>query len=612
MKYTLFFKLTVIFSLLCVNYGIAQVQLFKPIDLKKSSAADHNMIELELSQSVFQSLKKSKSTSIKIALPFGQDLVKNVVVREVFLFDKDAIIKIRHADHDELIDPSYLKFYTGTIEGEKSSLVALTISEDEIIGVISYQGISWNLEANPDKSKKSSYFFYPEQQNVNHQLDCLDTDFEELQPTVIETYDPRQTKSSNSQMMSTVDLYIECDHIMYQSFNNNNGSVISYTAGLLNTVNSIYNMSNIHLNVTQIEVWATPDPYDAANAESSVELLNKFKCQLDGNYNGRIAHLLSTVNQFGGIANRRSSCPYDKPLYAFSRIFTSYDTNLSNYSWSVNVIAHEVGHNLSSKHTHACVWYGNDTQIDDCANMLSVTNNKDTDCDDVIDNVEEAEGSDCLNPNNPILPVSPAKGTVMSYCHAYGGIGIDLSQGFHPEVTNKMKNFIDNCLTTDVTVHCSIVQPSEISILELGPNELQLTCSRITGVDNYAWNFVVNEDCYDRFTIVTSNNSVIVNNVLSNKEYEIICVLNCDTSTVWGDWSCPVYYTMQPCIANKSLSGPYSSEIKYEDAYNQIDSWEMIQDTSEVHYYYGNQTILHPGFSVEKESLLVIDTTTCL
>ena len=40
--------------------------------------------------------------------------------------------------------------------------------------------------------------------------------------------------------------------------------------------------------------------------------------------------------------------------------------NVPTYSWTVMVFTHEMGHLMGSRHTHACVWNGNNTQIDGC------------------------------------------------------------------------------------------------------------------------------------------------------------------------------------------------------------------------------------------------------
>ena len=50
----------------------------------------------------------------------------------------------------------------------------------------------------------------------------------------------------------------------------------------------------------------------------------------------------------------------------FSGIQSSY-ANVPTYSWTVEVFTHEMGHLMGSRHTHACVWNGNNTAIDGCA-----------------------------------------------------------------------------------------------------------------------------------------------------------------------------------------------------------------------------------------------------
>jgi hypothetical protein len=100
------------------------------------------------------------------------------------------------------------------------------------------------------------------------------------------------------------------------------------------------------------------------------------------------------------------------------------------YSWSVMVVAHEFGHLFGSRHTHACVWNGNNTAIDGCAGAT--------------------EGG-CSLPGNP-----SGGGTIMSYCHL--NVGINFSLGFGPQPANVIVSNVNNasclgnCCPSNITI----------------------------------------------------------------------------------------------------------------------------------------------------------------
>jgi len=87
----------------------------------------------------------------------------------------------------------------------------------------------------------------------------------------------------------------------------------------------------------------------------------------------------------------------------------------------VMVVTHEFGHLFGSRHTHACVWNGDNTAIDGCAGYT--------------------EGS-CSLPGNP-----PQGGTIMSYCHQQS-VGINFALGFGLQPGNVIRNSVinGNCL----------------------------------------------------------------------------------------------------------------------------------------------------------------------
>ena len=91
---------------------------------------------------------------------------------------------------------------------------------------------------------------------------------------------------------------------------------------------------------------------------------------------------------------------YPGPAALSAGLSTSV-VNYPNYSYNIQNVAHEVGHVLGLRHTHACVWNGNNSQIDDCGNVIANNGNK------------TAEGNNCFTPSSPILP--GANGTIMSF-----------------------------------------------------------------------------------------------------------------------------------------------------------------------------------------------------
>lgn len=588
---------------LCFALGLSLTAQYQPFSLaSKHTKNKTDIFILDAKNDDIKNIHLEKSNDISISLPIGNKGLKTLSLTKSKAFD-NVVFSARSTEGETLISDFQSLHYTGIVTGEKTSLVSISVSEGEMSGIISFGRQNWNLQK--DKGTDSYKLFHDDNILQDNSTFCeSESNHHELEINDQNTL----TKSKSSTTMSTVDVYFECDYQMFTHFGSDVDSTLNYATSLLNTVNLIYNMANINLKISQIQVWTTPDPYDANNANSASDVLNALKCELDGVYNGRIAHLLSTTNQFGGIANRRDYCPYREPLYSFSRIFRGFNSNLDVYSWSVNVIAHEIGHNLSSPHTHNCSWNGNNTQIDDCANVYSTSNNNDSDCDGVIDNIEEASGSDCFDILNPIIP---PKGTIMSYCHlSSSGNGVDLSQGFHIQVANKMKHYLDHCLSSSTFIYCPMPQSADIVISSPNPNELVLTCNLVSGIDGYAWYIKPDLPCTQDTTIVTTSNTLTYTNADDRTNYIVKCLLNCDSGPEWGEWSCEKEFRTD-CHVSQTLTGTVADVAKLESASDFIHSDEYIVDNSFVTYHVGNEATLSTGFEVELASTFQVYITIC-
>jgi hypothetical protein len=225
--------------------------------------------------------------------------------------------------------------------------------------------------------------------------------------------------------------YIEVDRDVFLD----KGSLpatVNYVTGLFNQSAILYQNENIPIALSNMLVWTTPSPYAGLN--TSQALLQRFQ-QTRRVYDGDLGHLVALRTQAGGVAAGFNGLCNDNRTQsmAFSGIEPAY-SNVPTYSWTVQVFTHEMGHLLGSRHTHACVWNGNNTAIDGCAGAV--------------------EGS-CPLPGYP-----PGGGTIMSYCHFAGRPGINFNNGFGPQPGNVIRNRFASASCLDVRMFASYVPQS--------------------------------------------------------------------------------------------------------------------------------------------------------
>jgi hypothetical protein len=211
-----------------------------------------------------------------------------------------------------------------------------------------------------------------------------------------------------------VEIAIDIDYYTYNTFGNCDDA-ISWALAILAGVDEIYRTSLndvITLQASYINIWQTTDPY-AAYVEDAGGMLDELRNtwladNILSSSNHDLVHLMSKRGNTGtgGIAWIDGVCNN----YGFG--FSSYMDNqtsfsIPNYSWNLNVVGHELGHNFGSNHTHWCGWPGGP-----------------------IDNCGDLEGPCSGYTNNP----QGQLGTMMSYCHAISGGSVTLE--FHETVAS--------------------------------------------------------------------------------------------------------------------------------------------------------------------------------
>ena len=327
-------------------------------------------------------------------------------------------------------------YYTGQVldrQAKQYSIAALSITGDEIMAMMNIGGDNYVLGAVKDGQgkKTADYVFYNDDNlQVPNTFTCgTETGLHQLDNPMTKL----QAKSAGAK--NIVRVQFEADFQMYHDFGNSIPNTANYVTGLFNMVATIYHQEGIVTQISKIVVWNVADPYGISAAVGSGDVLNKFRDRknLTG-ITGDLAHLLSTKPVgHGGIAWIDVLCfPTIGYRTAYSNISTTY-SNFPLYSWTIDVVTHEMGHNLGSPHTHDCSWgAGGNQALDNCY----------------------ATSGGC-----PAGPAPVNGGTIMSYCHlTSAGKNFNLGFGTQPGNLIRSKVAAATCLTK-AFLDCASAQP---------------------------------------------------------------------------------------------------------------------------------------------------------
>jgi Metallo-peptidase family M12/Fibronectin type III domain/SprB repeat/Reprolysin family propeptide len=320
-------------------------------------------------------------------------------------------------------------YYRGAISGKPGSVAAISIFDNEIIGVLADKvngnmviGAIKDAEGNPT----GQHIIYKEKDLLIRNTIACDTDDKDLvDPHEHSPLPQFDFSNANVQYVGCpVSVYVEADNSIYTGNGSNTINVGNYVTGVFNILATIYANENIHTHIREIKVWTVADPY--VSATNTATALNLFNTQMSTGFNGDLAHLFSFRGLGGGRAYIGAMCGSMGIRTAVSGNMSNSYNQFPTYSWSSMVITHEMGHNLNSPHTQSCSWPGG-----------------------AIDNCFTTEGG-C-----PPGPAPVNGGTIMSYCHLVAA-GINLANGFGPLPGNRIRNYVTasncNCTCNNMTV----------------------------------------------------------------------------------------------------------------------------------------------------------------
>jgi hypothetical protein len=329
--------------------------------------------------------------------------------------------------------------YRGIVRDNPNSLVALSVFSDGIMAMISDEGGDWQLGRLEDGSGKH-ILYHKNDLKATSPFSCFADD-------KAVAHEAEEAVEDRGVGCKTVTVYFECDYKLFTDKGSNTTTVSNYVTGLFNQVSTLYANENVGIAISQIYVWTSPDPYTSYGSTSAV--LNAFRSTRGTNFSGNLAHFLSTRSLGGGIAYLDVIC-FKTYAFGVSAISASYQ-NVPTYSWSVEVVTHELGHNLGSWHTQSCNWPNG-----------------------ALDNCYPVEGS--CSPG----PAPSNGGTIMSYCHLTS-YGINFNNGFGSVPGNHVRNKVLNasCLSSSGTA------PIGLNTTNVTASSATLSWGAVSGATTY-------------------------------------------------------------------------------------------------------------------------------
>jgi hypothetical protein len=339
--------------------------------IESISRAVSGAVLTRLDESVQSQLLREKRSSLTIELPFTDGSNRTLHLKRFNILAPNAKTVAGSDDGDrEFSIRQHFVTYRGYMEGEESSLVSISLSPLGVIGVVNSFGENYVIASLEQHSefKKGDYVIFRESRVKLARNFLCDSELMQASAQVEEimaSIRPGAFNAATSTLLEC-EVALESDYETYLQFGSSVVNATSYMLSLMSVASALYIRDlNVKIIITFTRVWDTVnDPY---NGTSSGQLLNQFRNHWISNMqfvHRDLAHYISTrPGGLGGIAPSIGGlCQILSNGYAFSNTDGLF-SGLPVYSWDVDVVSHETGHNFGSYHTHSCTW---NPPIDTC------------------------------------------------------------------------------------------------------------------------------------------------------------------------------------------------------------------------------------------------------
>lgn len=449
-------------------------------------AAAEDITVMKLNKSEISRIISEKPDALEMTFPFeGKNISLELVKNNIFTQDFKVNTDKGYTDYTPGV------YYHGIVKGNSESLVAISFFGNDVVGVISVQEIG-NIVIGKVKNSEDFVSYNDAKLKASNPFTCSSNELLENQNNAAPSFDPAVMTAKKTD--NCVRIYYETGYTIYTNKGSSITNVTNWVSAMQNNIATLYENDGITVALSEVFVWTTNDPYNGSGTSAK---LNQFRSGRP-TFNGDVAQLIKYQNPVsGGVAFVNTLCTNSN--YSYVDVFLNY-SDIPTFSWNIEAMTHEIGHNLGSPHTHDCFWNGNNTRIDGCGGVSG-------------------------NPGNGTCasgPLPTIGGTIMSYCHLVSSIGINFANGFGPQPGALIRSRINEsgCLGTDCIASCNVTV-SGLTVNEVTKNSLKATI-----VDNTAtsWKYRLSKTDGTIVSSGVTNDKVLIINNLDEATYYLIAV----------------------------------------------------------------------------------------
>ncbi|WP_448721628.1 M12 family metallo-peptidase [Acanthopleuribacter pedis] len=406
----------------------------------------------------------------------------SLVLERFLVFHPNARVVVATDQGEEISAPPEHAYYRGTVAGRPQTRVFMTVAESgDVRGLIADANQFWSLQWDQTRAQDPVIAATPLARESLAEMPPFECKADEIEapvdlPGAPPMLHPEQlaipAELLSARYMTTI--AVETDHEFLSRLGGRQAA-LDYIGDLIGYTSLIYERElGTQTLVGDTFLWETSDdPWTAGNTGDQLHEFRDYWRANRTEVNRTLATFLSSRGLGGGVAWGSQLCSRSNGYSVSANLSGSFNFDNPRSVWDIVVVAHELGHNFGSGHTH-CYNPPIDKCYDQCTNE-----DKTLPCDE--------RGAGC--------------GTILSYCHLLSGgmsnisltMGLDHPHGDRPErVPAQMLGHVErvaarepDCIPTTCNPPTIENQPASLSLCVGDQAELRVDA---TGLNlGYQW-----------------------------------------------------------------------------------------------------------------------------